>query len=283
MVQRSAPPSDWIADETGGTERRTRTGRLARVLVVVVIAMAVIQMGIGSTVAMTSLQTATADGNPTAPSPTPAIDCSTTAETVQTGSISVPDSDRITTDTLALAPGVASVIDVPADAPPVLVVLLGYSQFSDSDPLDHEGRQELYGAVAESPGTYVAEVAATTGLSVSTARYHLRILEREHLIRTEKVRGKRRLYQGRTGESEVAAALNDGATAAVVEAVDRHEPASVSELAEVLDRARSTVTYHVQRLDEAGVLSRERDGGSVRVELTSAARAAVSDTAALGD
>lgn len=283
MVQRSSLPSDRRSDETVGRVSIARRERLPRLLVVVVIAVAVIQMGIGSTVAMTSSQTATA-ADYTAPSPTPTTDCITAVEAPQTGSRLTQEFDRAgPTDTLSPAPGVASVIDVPEDAPPVLVVLLGYSKFSDSDPLDHEARQKLYGAVAESPGTYVAEVAETTGISVSTARYHLRILESEHLIRTEKVRGKRRLYRGRTGDSDVAAALNDGATAAVVEAVDRHEPVSISQLAEVLERTRSTVTYHVKRLDEAGVLIRERDGGSVRVELTQAARAAVSGTAALDD
>lgn len=285
MVQRSCLPHESGSDGTAGKNQgRTRRGRLARSLVVVLIAVVVVQMGVGSTVAMASGQSAPADADDSAPALAPAVDRTTTAATIGTDSTMGQHLDRTSpTDALPPTPAVAPVIDAPDGTPPVLVVLLGYSKYTDSDPLEHEARQELYEAVVESPGTYVAQVAETTGISVSTARYHLRILEKERLIRTEKVRGKRRLYRESTGDDEVAAALNDGATAVVIEAVGRHEPASVTHLANVLDRARSTVTYHVKRLDEAGVLTRERDGGSVRVGLTPAARAAVGGTAAADD
>lgn len=278
-------PNTRVSDGSAGRGQvRTLMGQLISSLVVVVLAMVVIQMGIASTVAMAGAQTATADADDTALAPAPSVDRITTTEPVQTESTTVRDIDRtITTDTLASGPAIAPVIEAPEDAPPVLVILLGYSSYHDSDPLEHEARQRLYEAVAESPGTYVAQVAETTGISVSTTRYHLRILENEQLLRTEKVRGKRRLYRESTGDDEVTAALNDGATAAVVEAVTRHEPASVSQLADVLGRARSTVTYHVQRLDEGGVLTRERDGESVRVGLTPATRAVIEGTTSADD
>jgi predicted transcriptional regulator len=170
---------------------------------------------------------------------------------------------------------VASTLGLPDTTPPVVAVVLGYSHREDADALEHETRQRLYEAITNSPGTYIAEVAETTETAVSTVRYHLRILEREDVIRSETVHGKRRLYTAASGHDEISAALNDRATTDVVEAVLRHEPASVSQLADELDRAVSTVSYHVQRLETAGVLTRERDGGSVRVEVSSSARTVV--------
>jgi predicted transcriptional regulator len=170
-------------------------------------------------------------------------------------------------------------VDLQDDVPSVVVVLLGYSTTSDENPLDHDAGEGVYEVIGESPGTYIEQADH----SVSTARYHLRVLEDRDLIQTKKLRGKRRLYQATAPDDDIVAALNDEAPTAVIEAVRRQEPASVSELAAGLDRAHSTVSYHVTRLEDAGVLTRERTGEAVRVELTPAARAAVSSPALADD
>lgn len=135
-----------------------------------------------------------------------------------------------------------------------------YSQYDDSDPLAHENRAAVFEAVTDSPGVYLAELSDRLDISRSTLRHHVQVLEGEDLIAIARVRGYRRFYPAHTEAVELAAAMNDEATAPIVDALARLGTASVSGLADAIDRDVSTVTYHLGRLEDDGVVVRERDG-----------------------
>lgn len=150
-----------------------------------------------------------------------------------------------------------------------------YSRYDDSDPLEHDARAEVYEVVNGAPGAYLSKVADRADLPLSTARHHIRVLEREELVSGAKVRGKRRFYPAYTSGIELAAALDDEATAAVIDAVARFGSASVSDIAAELDRDPSTVSHHLSRLAEDGIVVRERDGRAVINRLSPEARTAL--------
>jgi DNA-binding transcriptional ArsR family regulator len=151
---------------------------------------------------------------------------------------------------------------------PVGAVLFRYSRFDDSDPLENDVRQQVYETIKRSPGTYISEMSNACDTSRSTVRYHVRILEEEGLIVGEADRGKHRLYPAGSETPELAAALNDNATARVLDAIARLEPVTVSALADDLDRSPGTVSYHLNRLANDGLLERERMGNTVVTRLT---------------
>ncbi|WP_338727028.1 helix-turn-helix domain-containing protein [Haladaptatus sp. DJG-WS-42] len=150
-----------------------------------------------------------------------------------------------------------------------------YSRFDDSDPLEHEGRDAVFSAINESPGIYLSAVAERADVPLSTARHHLRVLEDEQLISGAKIRGKRRFYSAHTEGHELVAALNDEATATVLDALSRLGPASVSALASAVGRDPSTITHHLQRLEADGIVVREREGRAVVTRLSQEANAAL--------
>lgn len=156
---------------------------------------------------------------------------------------------------------------------PVEVLLLtGFSRDDESDPLENDNRSAVYESVVDSPGIHLAGVVEAVDVHESTVRYHVRVLEREGLIRTETVRGKRRLCPSSTSTIRGAAAMSDAATAPLIRTVRRHEPVTVSRIATEIDRKRSTASYHLTRLEDDGLLTRDRDGESVLVSLTPEAR-----------
>ncbi|MFC6731521.1 helix-turn-helix domain-containing protein [Haladaptatus sp. GCM10025893] len=157
-----------------------------------------------------------------------------------------------------------------------IVAPFRYSRFDDSDPLEHDGREAVYEVINESPGAYLSEVATRADIPLSTTRHHIRVLEREKLVSGAKVRGKRRFYVSQAADIELAAALADEATAAVLDALSRLGPSSVSDLAGDLERDPSTVTHHLQRLEENDIVKREREGRAVINRLSPAAKAALS-------
>lgn len=152
---------------------------------------------------------------------------------------------------------------------------LRYSRYDDSDPLEHEARERVYEIVNESPGAYLSELSDEADLPLSTTRHHIKVLEREDLVSGAKLRGKRRFYPAYAEGIELAAALNDDSTASIIDAIARIGAASVSDLADDLDRDPSTISHHLQRLEEDDIIKREREGRAVMNKLTSEARTAL--------
>lgn len=160
-----------------------------------------------------------------------------------------------------------------SDAPRLLPLLLGrFGRTGDTDPLDHTHRQTLRDIVDDRPGVHLGGVVDQVSLSRSSIRHHVRVLEEEGELETAKVLGRRRLFPPGV-DSELVAALADEGSRRVVRAVVRVEPAVVGEVVDEADRAYSTVSYHLDRLEGAGAVTRERDGREVTVRLTDEAAA----------
>lgn len=178
-----------------------------------------------------------------------------------------------------------SVLELPREptpAPTIAVVTFRRNGEVDrpeeaSDALDNEARATIYEVVTGSPGISMSELAERTDIPLSTVRYHSRVLASEGVLDEAKIRGKRRLYPARMGgdRRELAAAMADDATASLLATTFDLEPASVSELADALDRSASTVSYHLGRLEEAGLLERERDGDTKVARLDPFVRSAL--------
>ena len=152
---------------------------------------------------------------------------------------------------------------------------LRYSRYDDSDPLEHDAREQVYGIVSETPGSYLSKVSERADLPLSTTRHHMKVLEREGLVSGAKLRGKRRFYPAYAEGIELAAALNDESTASIIDALARLGTASVSDLADDLGRDPSTISHHLQRLEEDDIIAREREGRAVMNKLSPEARTAL--------
>lgn len=148
-----------------------------------------------------------------------------------------------------------------------------YSRSDQSDPLEHEDRQELVDLVYDSPGLPIADLSDRLGMPRSTLRYHVRILEEEQELASQHVLGRRRVFPAwMDSPSGVVAAMQDAGSRQVVLTLARIEPATVSRLADELGKAPSTVSYHLNRLESADVVVRERDGSRILSRLTPTAR-----------
>jgi len=154
--------------------------------------------------------------------------------------------------------------------PPVLPARFGRS--TDADPLANPHRERLRELVDDRPGIHLGGLVDEVTLSRSSVRHHVRVLEDADELETTKLLGRRRLFPPDV-DTELLAAVADEGSRRVVRAVAAVGPASVGEVADEADRAYSTVSYHLDRLETAGVVTRESDGRSVSVRLTDEAAA----------
>jgi DNA-binding transcriptional ArsR family regulator len=156
-----------------------------------------------------------------------------------------------------------------------MLSVLRYSRYDDSDPLELDARRDVYEAISDQPGEPITAVSDRADVNLSTARHHVKVLQREELVATARVRNCERFYPAGTDDLELAAAMADECTADILDALVRLEPASVSGLADEVDRSPSTVTHHLQKLEDDDIVVRERAGRSVENKLSEAARAAL--------
>ncbi|WP_318568334.1 winged helix-turn-helix transcriptional regulator [Salinigranum marinum] len=145
----------------------------------------------------------------------------------------------------------------------------GYTKWAGDEPLEHDTRAELYDHLQADPGTYLSAFveASTLDASLGTIRYHLQILEREGLVTSAKVGGKRRYYPIGTSPDALDIALESASTRTILEELTASSD-TVSGLADRIDRDPSTVSHHLSRLNDDGLVERERDGQAVINRLT---------------
>ncbi|WP_290814012.1 metalloregulator ArsR/SmtB family transcription factor [Halovivax sp.] len=153
--------------------------------------------------------------------------------------------------------------------------ILRYSRYDDSDPLEHDERRTIYEAIEAEPGLYLSALGERREVSLSTIRHHVRILEEEGLLITEKRDGKRRYFPAAAEDVELTAALSEPAKRRVLETLADVERAHNGRIADELDVDPSTASHHLSTLAEDGLVERERDGRSIVNSLAPGVEAAL--------
>jgi len=135
---------------------------------------------------------------------------------------------------------------------------------------------ELREAIAEHvrshPGVHFNELVRDLDIATGQAQHHLRRLCKRDELVTEKLRGRTHYFpDGYDPWDRRAVALLGRETTReiIAHALGSGTPAAAAELASDLDIARSTVSWHVSTLVEAGLAEKTYDGqGRVHVRLT---------------
>lgn len=139
-----------------------------------------------------------------------------------------------------------------------------YSRLSPDELLENETRAELYDLLQDDPGLSMQEVADRTGHGWGTIVYHLERLEDNgYLLSQESGRARRFFPSGAVDadEAQPLALLREETPRRIVEALAEEPGMNGRDLADELDLAPSTVSKHVGRLQEAGLVEDEPDGG----------------------
>ena len=137
-------------------------------------------------------------------------------------------------------------------------------------PLEHPTRRALFDAIHATPGRSLPELAELVGVPHSTARHHARVLTNDDLVVAAKRLGKRRFFPDRDEPLTLLAAIAEPAKASVLDALAECGEAHCGLLADRLDRDPSTITHHLQALEDADLVEREKRGRTVVNRLTPA-------------
>jgi DNA-binding transcriptional ArsR family regulator len=133
--------------------------------------------------------------------------------------------------------------------------------------LIHPLRREIYELVCETPGTYFYEIVSELATPQGTLSWHLRMLEKDGLIKSTKFGGKRLYFPKmlRSEQAEKAYLVLKNETAVQIFDEIINNPGSYqSEIAEKIGVHHDTVRHHIERLAKAQLIQIIRDGRTVR-------------------
>lgn len=154
-----------------------------------------------------------------------------------------------------------------------------YARIGREELLDHPARQEIHAAIQDSPGIHVSELSRSLGLPWGTLLHHVDKLERAGLVVSSAESGKRCFFlpgQVLREHRSILPALENGKARALAEYFAANPGASQKDAGQALGLSAALVSWHVKRLEEAGVLVRTRVGRRHEVGLTGEAMALVS-------
>jgi predicted transcriptional regulator len=145
---------------------------------------------------------------------------------------------------------------------------------SDPEPT-LESRREIYQHVEANPGVHFRALVDALDYAQGTVQYHLRWLEDQGLVEASDDGKYTRYYAaGSFDEADRAVmnALRREYARRIVAHLVADGPLSTTELSDRLGKSPSTVSWHLSKLDDADLVTKERRGRSVVYGLADADR-----------
>lgn len=142
-----------------------------------------------------------------------------------------------------------------------------FSRIQGPKVLQNPRRARILDAIAAEPGIHFSELLRRTGVGNGSLHHHLKVLRDAGRVEARAAQGYTCYFPAGAPQAVVlgaAAAKADGAQR-ILGHVRAHPGRSVKEVAMECGLHPSTVTYHVQRLCEAGLVDALRDGREVRL------------------
>lgn len=138
--------------------------------------------------------------------------------------------------------------------------------------LDLEMRRRLVALVRKYPGLHIREAARQLATSMALVEYHVNLLAQSGLVNVEKDERYARLYAvGRAEPNDTEKALlailrERLPLRLTLYLLDRDEPVKHGEMADALDLGKSKLSFHLRKLEAAGVVRKTADGAFEAVE-----------------
>ncbi|MFA5943904.1 MAG: ArsR family transcriptional regulator [Candidatus Thermoplasmatota archaeon] len=133
------------------------------------------------------------------------------------------------------------------------------------DPLDLAIRRRLYAVVKEYPGIHIREAARQLGTSMALVEYHLALLKQTGLLSVQKDDRYARLYlvdgqAASPGDRETIGLLRRRLPLRITLTLLDDGPTKHKDLAEGLGLGKSTLSFHLRKLEAAGLVARDVEG-----------------------
>lgn len=127
-----------------------------------------------------------------------------------------------------------------------------------------ETRRRVLEYIQKNPGVTFRKLAEELNLGIGNLQYHLNVLEKNGLIKSRKVGGKRYIFPAEF-EKEYEALLQviSNKTQRKILLLLATGSKTQTEIAKKLNLTQATINYHMKILSKNNIVERERDGKNV--------------------
>lgn len=148
-------------------------------------------------------------------------------------------------------------------------LLAGYARVHGDGILEHPGRAEVYERVKAFPGVNFVQLSEQVEFGTSTLNYHLRVLEKNGFVTSVRDGRYLRFFDRKSGHYSnqkkfQVSALRNPQTAAIAQHIRANPGVAQCDLATTFGVTASTVTWHINRLAQQGLVTKTRDAHRTR-------------------
>jgi len=166
------------------------------------------------------------------------------------------------------------------------VVALNFRRVEMKTVLDHDLRNRIYMHVIDNPGVCFTDIGKGLSVNRGTLDYHLKVLRREHRIVVLTKNG-RSFYFENSGrytreEMEMLSVLRNETEFAICEYLLDSPGASRNDIVSLIKTTCSTVSWHMKKLTDSGLVCSTKDGRVVSYHLSGPAKRMVEDISGTG-
>ena len=130
-----------------------------------------------------------------------------------------------------------------------------YTRLKKSDIVGHQARHDILSKLDAEPGMSLGSIVDELGDSRSTVMYHLRVLEKEGLVTSQR-EGRSRLFYPQGAPAHPHIELEDS----ILQTVHLNPGSDISEIARELGTSKQLISYHVNKLSSTDRMWVEMDG-----------------------
>jgi DNA-binding MarR family transcriptional regulator len=149
-----------------------------------------------------------------------------------------------------------------------------FSRIAKDKVLDNEVRSQVFDAIVENPGVTIKEITTLCSIGWGTAVYHLKRLEDERLVISERHRQFRRYFKNGGGivnkEKAAFSEMKNETSQALARALLASPGSVQKDLCEQVGISAPLAHKYLNRMAEAKLVTRERDWKFVRYYPTEA-------------
>jgi predicted transcriptional regulator len=149
---------------------------------------------------------------------------------------------------------------------------LGFRHVQRDNLFQNAFRHQLMNLVRDEPGLHLREIARRLSTTATNASYHLRVMERHGMLRSERLRGKR-VFVPVAGREEskrhiARSVLLKDRRVDILRAVGAQPGANQSAIALQTNQHQGAVSWHLRQMLQVGLVAEERTPRECKYTLT---------------
>jgi predicted transcriptional regulator len=141
---------------------------------------------------------------------------------------------------------------------------------NEKDENDSENRTRVYNYIKKNPGAHLRMITRELEMGMGATQHHLDILEKSGKIKSRRINIYRHYYAVEVLDAEhnILAFLRQETAMDILTYLMEHPKSTQSDIINFKGFSAPTISWHMTRLEQAGLISSVKEGRTIRYTIT---------------